>query len=241
MSKRNIQISDLPSSVAIASLQSLGTIGASTSLPSMPYSVATLTTTASTTAAITLPSAVTGQNFDLYVTNPASGTVQTPTFAAANGQTLVWASALNWNSTLGAANVITFECSASSTWEAFPITSGLGSSAPLQEQINYVTSAGAAQTIPSPLSTPYYTIDHYVMSANFSATLPALSLAGGESFTLWVDQPAGDSYTLTFVGSIRWVGGTAPSSPVAGERLWCSFIADTSINQWVGTIISAGF
>jgi hypothetical protein len=192
-------------------------------------------------AAITLPTAVAGQTFDLYVTNPSSGTVDVPTFSPANSQTLVWASALNWITTTSAVNVISFQSAVNGTWEAFPVTSALGSAAPLQEQINYVAAAGAAQTIPSPLATPYYTIDHYVLSANLTLTLPAISTNGGESFTLWVDQPSAGTYTLTLYGSIRWVGGAGPTAPASSVRLWCSFIADASIGQWVGSIISTGF
>jgi hypothetical protein len=224
-----------------ASVYAAGTITTSLTLPSVSYTIATATTTDSDVAAITLPTAVAGQEFDLYITNPSSGTVDTPTFTATNNQTLVWASALNWILTTSSINVISFQCSIAGTWEAFPITSALGSSAPLQEQVNYVATASTAQTIPSPLTIPYYTINQYELSANLSLTLPPVSAAGGESFTVMVDQPSGGSYTLNFLGAVRWVGINAPTAPSTGTRLWVSFLGDKSTGGFLGTVISQGF
>lgn len=229
------------SSKANASTASIGTISSSTVLPALSYSVATLTTTSATSASITLPSAVAGQSFDLYIINPSSGTVNTPTIGPASGQTLVWTSPISWLNSLGATNIIGLECAVNGVWQAYPLTSGLGSAAPLQEQMLHVTSAGATQTVISPLASPFYTVDHYILSANLTLTMPPISSNGGESFSLWIDQPSGGSYSIAFSGTLRWVGGTAAVAPGSAQRLWCTFLADNSTNQWLGMIVSTGF
>ena len=228
-------------------LLALGTVTTSSVLSAQAgvYTVATATTTANDTCAFTLPHAVGGYGFRLYITNPASG-VQVPTFNAASGETFAWLSPLEWDSTPGALNIIDFESTVNGAWDGAPVTSGLGPSAPLQEQqAAYAPGANGTVTIPGPLVTPYITQHHITLPTGTSAnpiSLPTPTTATiGVSFSVWVDQVGTGVATISFTGgTVRWVGGSAPTAPAAGKRLWMAFtnVDGTTLD---GVIVSTGY
>ena len=225
----------------------VGTVSSAVTLSAQAgvYSVATLTLTAAVGCAITLPPAVAGYAFDLYVTNPASSVV-VPSFAATSGGSLAWLSPLQWDSTPGALNIIGFESTVNGAWNGAPVTSGLGPSAPLQEQqAAYSPSANGTVTIPTPLVTPYITQNHITLPAGASTnpiSFPTPTTANaGASFSVWVDQPSAGVAVISFTGgTIRWVGGSAPSAPAAGKRLWMAF-TNVDGTTWDGVIVSTGY
>ena len=228
-------------------LLALGTVTTSSVLSTQAgvYTIVTATTTANDTCAFTLPPAVGGYGFRLYITNPASG-VQVPTFNAASGETFAWLSPLEWDSTPGALNIIDFESTVNGAWDGAPVTSGLGPSAPLQEQqAAYSPSANGTVTIPTPLVTPYITQNHITLPAGASTnpiSFPTPTTANaGASFSVWVDQPSAGVAVISFTGgTIRWVGGSAPSAPAAGKRLWMAF-TNVDGTTWDGVIVSTGY
>lgn len=218
-------------------VDALGTVGTATVNLPTGYTVHTATLTASESTPFVLPAASGGETTTLYITNPASS-VSIPSFAPASGNTLSWLSTLEWNMTPGGETVISFEATASGVWQAAPVTSGLGVSAPLQEQIT--SSSSTTMTIASPLSSPYYTINWLTLTGNATVSSGSItSSMAGLKTTLWVDQATGNSYTLTFSGSFRWAGGTAPAAPAAATRLWVGLLCDGT--NWCGSIVSGGF
>lgn len=103
------------------------------------------------------------------------------------------------------------------------------------------TNAAATGTLPvqDPTVFPCYVTDNYTLSGATTLTMPPLTLNASKN--IWVNQPGGGSYTLSWSASpaIRWVGGVAATQPGSGQRMWCSFVCDGT--NWLGLLISAGF
>ena len=224
----------------------VGTVSSAVTLSAQAgvYSVATLTLTAAVGCAITLPPAVAGYAFDLYVTNPASSVV-VPSFAATSGGSLAWLSPLQWDSTPGALNIIGFESTVNGAWNGAPVTSGLGPPALLQaQQAAYAPGANGTVTIPSPLTSPYVTRHHVTLPTGTSTnpiSLPAVTTAGiGLSFGIWVDQPSGGVAAVSWTGgAVRW-SGTAPTTVAAGNRMALRFDNIDGLT-WDALVLSGGY
>lgn len=105
------------------------------------------------------------------------------------------------------------------------------------QSINKVPSASGSVTLANPAVSPYNTINQLILGGNPIIIAP--TLVAGAALQLWVDQPNADSYTITFSGAWRWVGGTAPTAPAANNRLWCSAVCDGT--DWCAVIVTPGF
>ena len=101
----------------------------------------------------------------------------------------------------------------------------------LTEAINSVATGGSAQTIPA-ISTA--TINRITLTAAITLTFP--STIAGTSFTLVLTQDATGSRLVTWPGSVKWAGGTAPALSTGANKVdyLTFFCADGS--TWAGFI-----
>lgn len=114
-------------------------------------------------------------------------------------------------------------------------TRGNTTLAPLQENVNTVTSSGAAVTLPD---VDGATMHKVTLTANCTITLPAPG--AGKSLTVEVNQDATGSRTLAFAtpsGAIQWAGGAAPTwSTAASKRDVVTFVCIGGTN-WIGSAL----
>lgn len=101
--------------------------------------------------------------------------------------------------------------------------------APIVEAVNTVAASGAEQALPDP---SVQSISRITLTANCTLTFPA---AGpGKSFTLVLVQDGTGSRTVTWPGTVKWPGGTAPTlSTGAGKIDYLSFLCTDGTN-WAG-------
>lgn len=108
--------------------------------------------------------------------------------------------------------------------------------AQLVENVNTVAASGAALTLPD------VTVDtmHLVtLTANCVLTFPGPG--AGRSFLLALKQDATGTRTVTWPGTVKWPGGTAPTlTTTAGKTDLLSF---TSVDgaSWLGILAAANF
>jgi hypothetical protein len=99
------------------------------------------------------------------------------------------------------------------------------------EAVNTVAGAGAAETLPDVTTA---TIHLVTLDANCTFTFP--TAAAGKSFRLVLVQGGVGSFTVTWPGTVDWVGGAAPTltTTVAGVD-WLQFICADGTN-WAGFV-----
>lgn len=137
---------------------------------------------------------------------------------------------------------LTWGLHGTSSWTTISGGGGSGSVNPVQA-LNYVSSASGSVQMANPATSPYETWNWFVLTGNVIIQAPALTAAsvGIATCSLWIDQTGSNTYTVTWNGSpsIRWPGGTAPTQPGGGQRLWCSFACDGT--EWCGLEVVAAF
>ena len=106
----------------------------------------------------------------------------------------------------------------------------------VQENVNTVGTSGSAQTIPDVTSD---TINYITLTANCTFTFP--TAAAGKSFLLGLLQDATGSRTVTWPGTVKWSGGTAPTLTTTASKLDVfSFVCLDGTN-WVGVTAGLNF
>ena len=116
------------------------------------------------------------------------------------------------------------------------IEAGIAAASLLQEGVNVVGTSGAAQTIPD---ITVATMNLITLTANCTLTFP--TIGAGKSFMLVLKQDATGSRTVTWPGTVRWPGGTAPTLTTTANAVdylsfvcvdgatWASFIAGKDV------------
>jgi hypothetical protein len=108
--------------------------------------------------------------------------------------------------------------------------------ATVQEYVNTVASSGATQTIPDPF---LETINNITLTANCTLTFP--TAVAGKSFLLGLLQDATGSRTVTWPGTVKWAGGTAPTLTTTASKLdMFSFVCLDGTN-WLGVVAGENF
>lgn len=106
----------------------------------------------------------------------------------------------------------------------------------LVENVFTNTSTGSTETINDVSS---YTINVLTLTANCTLTFPTAS--AGKSFMLVLKQDATGSRTVTWPGSVKWPGGTAPTlTTTASKTDVISFICVDGTN-WYGFVGGLAF
>lgn len=101
----------------------------------------------------------------------------------------------------------------------------------LVERVNTVGAAGASQTLPDG---PTATIHRLTLTANCTLTFP--TAAAGKSFTLVLVQDATGSRTVTWPGTAKWAGGTAPTLSTGANKIdYLTFVCTDGTN-WAGFV-----
>lgn len=109
------------------------------------------------------------------------------------------------------------------------LATDLAAKALIQENVNSVGTSGAAQTIPDVTTD---TINRIVLTAACTLTFP--TAAAGKSFTLVLVQDGTGSRTVTWPGTVKWSGGTAPTLTTAINKADVfSFLCADGTN-WLG-------
>jgi hypothetical protein len=110
------------------------------------------------------------------------------------------------------------------------------SKANLVETVNTVAAAGAAQTLPD---VPTATINRLTLTAACTVSFP--TAAAGKSFTLVLAQDATGGRTVTWPGTVKWAGGTAPTlTAAAGKVDVFTFVCADGTN-WLGFTAGQNF
>lgn len=105
------------------------------------------------------------------------------------------------------------------------------------ENVNAVATAGASQTLPAPATA---TIHRLALSATVCVlTFPAA--AAGKSFTLELVQDATGSRTVTWPGTVRWAGGTAPTLTTTANKSDVFTFASFDGSTWRGFVAGQNF
>jgi hypothetical protein len=83
------------------------------------------------------------------------------------------------------------------------------------------------------------TVQNLTLTGNCTFTFPAATTAG-RSFLLILRQDGGGNRTVTWPGTVRWPGGTAPTITATGSRYdLYAFTADGSV--WLGRTIAQNY
>lgn len=90
---------------------------------------------------------------------------------------------------------------------------GVKQMAEVQESVNTVATSGTAQTIPDVTSS---TVSRITLTGNCTFTFP--TAAAGKSFTLVLVQDGTGSRTVTWPGTVKWSGGTAPTLTTTASK-----------------------
>jgi hypothetical protein len=136
----------------------------------------------------------------------------------------------------GAGNALGWGPNGALVWQAGGGGGGGGGAGTLN--VNKVSAATGALTIPDPTTGSFYGLNWYVMTGSITLTAPPLNL--GANFLLWVDQTGSNTFTVTFASSpaFRWVGGI-PTAPGGGLRLWASCLCDGA--TWSALPVTPGY
>jgi hypothetical protein len=104
----------------------------------------------------------------------------------------------------------------------------------LQEIVNTVTTSGAAQTIPDPVTGP--SISRIILTAACNLTFP--TAAAGKTFTLVLVQNGTGNWAVTWP-AVNWASGVAPTLSLTANAVdWLTF-ACVDGTTWAG--FPAGF
>ena len=106
----------------------------------------------------------------------------------------------------------------------------------VQENVNTVATSSTAQTIPDVTSD---TINYITLTANCTFTFP--TAAAGKSFMLGLLQDATGSRTVTWPGTVKWSGGTAPTLTTAAAKLDLFSFACLDGTNWLGVVAGQNF
>ncbi|HWB39074.1 MAG TPA: hypothetical protein VG604_02415, partial [Candidatus Saccharimonadales bacterium] len=99
------------------------------------------------------------------------------------------------------------------------------------ENVNTVANSGSSQTLPDVTAD---TIHYITLTANCTLTFP--TAAAGKSFTVVLLQDATGSRTVTWPGTVKWAGGSAPVlTTTANKTDVFSFMCVDGTN-WLGFI-----
>jgi hypothetical protein len=105
--------------------------------------------------------------------------------------------------------------------------------------VHTVTTSGSAQTIPDPTVQGNGTINYITLTTNCTLTFP--TTAAGKEFTVALLQDATGSRTATWPGTVKWMGGTAPTlTTTASKTDTFSFICIDGTN-WLGVQTGVNF
>ncbi|MGZ4663581.1 MAG: hypothetical protein ACXV5Q_00645 [Frankiaceae bacterium] len=104
------------------------------------------------------------------------------------------------------------------------------------ETVNTVATSGAAQTVPDVTSA---TVSRITLTANCTLTFP--TAVAGKSFTLVLVQDATGTRTVTWPGTVKWAGGTAPTlTTTASKTDVLTFLCADGTN-WFGFLAGLNF
>lgn len=109
------------------------------------------------------------------------------------------------------------------------LTTDLAAKALITEAVNTVATSGSAQTIPDVTTA---TISRITLSANCTLTFP--TAAAGKSFTLVLVQDATGSRTITWPGTAKWAGGTAPTLSTGASKVDVLTFTCADGTNWLG-------
>ncbi|HVX24079.1 MAG TPA: hypothetical protein VG992_01920 [Candidatus Saccharimonadales bacterium] len=109
------------------------------------------------------------------------------------------------------------------------LTTDLAAKAPITENINTVANSGTSQTLPDVTTA---TVHYITLTGNCTLTFP--TAVAGKSLTLVLLQDATGSRTVTWPGTVKWSGGTAPTlTTTANKTDVFSFMCVDGTN-WLG-------
>jgi hypothetical protein len=104
------------------------------------------------------------------------------------------------------------------------------------EYVNTVTASGSAQTLPEP---EVATVHVLTLTANCTLTFP--DETAGRSFTLVLGQDSTGSRAVTWPGTVRWAGGTAPTlTTTASKRDVFSFLCPDG-STWLAFVAGQNY
>jgi hypothetical protein len=106
---------------------------------------------------------------------------------------------------------------------------GYGTFSTLTQTSNAVAASGTAQTIPDVTTT---TLNRIVLSGNCTFTFPAA--ASGKQFFLVLVQDATGSRTVTWPGTVKWAGGSAPTLSTAATKVDAFEFTCADGTNWLG-------
>lgn len=116
------------------------------------------------------------------------------------------------------------------------IDTALAAKSPLQENVNAVATSGATQTIPDVTTA---TLSRITLSANCTFTFP--TAAAGKSLTIVLVQDATGSRTVTWPGTVKWPGGTAPTLTTAAAKTDAFTFLCADGTNWLGFTAGLNF
>lgn len=172
--------------------------------------------------------------------NESSDIVVTKSDSSSNAVSFSGSFRAGWNvPSLSAQNdQATFAPASDGQWISTSGGSGNGAYVPLVENVDTANS-GSAFTVPDPATSPNDTTTWLTLTANCTLTFP--TAAKGKSFTLGLVQDATGSRTVTWPGSVKWAGGTAPTlTTTAAKTDVISFLCGDGTN-WLGFVSGQNF
>lgn len=121
----------------------------------------------------------------------------------------------------------------SSTWTAGDYTAQSTAGLPLLGTPESVTNASAASayTIPDPLLS---SITNLTLTGNVTITFP--TAAAGKSFTLALTQDSTGSRTVTWPGTVKWSGGSAPTLTTTANKVDLFSFVSLDGTNWIASI-----
>lgn len=115
-------------------------------------------------------------------------------------------------------------------------TAQVGSASASPQSVNNYNNAGTAYTIPDPTVASM----HYVtLTANSTFTFPTATV--GASFDLAVVQDATGSRTVTWPGTVKWAGGSAPTLTTTAAKADLFRFRCLDGTNWLAEIIGQAY
>lgn len=103
------------------------------------------------------------------------------------------------------------------------------------ESVNTVTASGSAVTLPDVTTA---TMHDVTLTANCTFTFPAVG--AGKSFSMRLAQDATGSRTVTWPGTVKWAGGTAPTLSTAASAVDALAFVCIDGSHWYGFFAAKG-
>lgn len=182
----------------------LGTVTTTASFPALTYSVATATLTAGDTCVFTLPAAnaLPGASFLAVITNPASGTVDVPTFAGAGSDTITLLGSTAWNTAHSAVNIVQFTNLGAGVWTEEYVTSSVLESV-------YTNSSASGTVALQDVAATGYTTQVYSVPNGDTLTLQNPTYRAGGRITVRVITGTGTTVNLPSSNTRYGAGGVS--------------------------------